>query len=285
MAQIREIKRRIKSIENTSKVTHAMELVSAAKMRKAQEKTISSRPYTQALHQMIIELRPEAHKNLHHLLKENSSPNQLIILITSDRGFVGGLNLNLAREAIKMATDHKNTKFIVVGKKALSFAVKMGADVIASFESEEKPFIDLARTITKMAVDTFTKAEVSGVYLIYSKFESTIKQVPTVQKLLPITLTGAEAGIEIEEVPQMLFEPSADRIIERLLPHHVLTHIYQTLLESKASEHSARMVAMKNATDAASDLVDDLTLTYNQARQESITKELLDIITAQAAFS
>ncbi|MDO8486744.1 MAG: ATP synthase F1 subunit gamma [Candidatus Curtissbacteria bacterium] len=282
MTQIREIKRRIKSIENTSKVTHAMELVSAAKMRKAQEKTVSSRPYTSALHQMIIELRPETHKNLHRLLKENSSPNQLVILITSDRGFVGGLNLNLAREAIKMT--NKNTKFIVVGKKALSFAVKMGADVIAGFQSEEKPFIDLARTIAKMAVDAFTKAEVSGVYLIYSKFESTIKQVPTVQKLLPITLTGAEAGIETEEVPQMLFEPSADRIIERLLPHHVLTHIYQILLESKASEHSARMVAMKNATDAASDLVDDLTLTYNQARQESITKELLDIITAQAVF-
>lgn len=284
MAQIREIKRRIKSIENTSKVTHAMELVSAAKMRKAQEKTISSRPYTQTLHQLIVELRPEARKDLHSLLKGNSSPNQLVILITSDRGFVGGLNLNLVKEAIKMASD-KNIKFIVIGKKGLNSITKMGTDVIAGFQSEEKPFIDLARTITKMAIDAYSQEEVSSVYLIYSKFESTIKQVPTVQKLLPITLEGAEGDIEAKKVPDMLFEPSADQIIEELLPHHVLTHIYQALLESKASEHSARMVAMKNATDAASDLVDDLTLTYNQARQETITKELLDIITAQSAFS
>ncbi len=292
MPQIREIKRRMKSINNTAKVTHAMELVAAAKMRKSQQKALLARPYTINLHQIIAELRPQTHKKIHNLLKTNNSNTSMVILLTSDRGLVGGLNLNVFRLLTSYQDQHQITrpKLVVVGKKGLSLTARTGGDVIASFGSEEIPFLDLARTITKLAIDSFLASEVASVFILYPNYESTVKQTPTIEKLLPIDLkleSATSQGVQEtnSQMPDFLFEPSADQILEELLPHHILTRVYQKLLEAKASEHSATMVAMKNATDAANDLVDDLTLTYNQARQEAITKELLDIVTAQSAFN
>lgn len=284
MATLREIKRRIKSINSTAKVTHAMELVAAAKMRKSQEAALTSRPYNTTLSQVIRYLKPETHEKRHILLTKGQGDKQLVILLTSDRGLVGGLNLNLIR--LITQSEYKNIKYVVVGKKGSNFAAKTGQNILASFGSDEQPLLDLARSLTKLVVDAFKAGEAQNVFIVYPDFQSTIKQVPTISKLLPISLE------EIEKLPttnnqiptELLFEPSPDYILEKILPHHILTRIYQALLEAKASEHSARMVAMKNATDAANDLVDDLTLTYNQARQEAITNELLDIITAQAAF-
>ncbi|MDP2632320.1 MAG: ATP synthase F1 subunit gamma [Candidatus Curtissbacteria bacterium] len=281
MAQIREIKRRIKSINNTAKVTHAMELVSAAKMRKSQEAALASRPYTGALTEILNEVKSKSEKS-HTLLKTKDAPNKMIILITSDRGLVGGLNINLFREIAK--SELKNIKFVVVGKKGQNFAAKTGSDLIAGFVSDEQETLDLARTLTKIAVDAYQNSEVNSVRIMYPNFQSTVKQIPALTQLLPIEMQTVNSESSTVNHSDLLLEPSADRILESILPHFVLTKIYQTLLEAKASEHSARMVAMKNATDAASDLVDDLTLTYNQARQEAITKELLDIITAQSAF-
>lgn len=293
MANLKDIKKRIKSVNNTSKVTHAMELVAAAKMRKSQEKTLASRPYTSTLHQMIVELKPQTHRKLHALLKAPKDGPQLVILVTPDRGLVGGLNLNLMREANKMLTDNKNlpagrqgTKFITIGKKGLSFVSKLNAEIVASFEAEQLSEIDLARTITKLVTKSFINKEIASVWAIYPDFISVVKQTPAVVRIIPIKLSEEQKSQDTtgaQSVP-MLFEPSADKILESILPHHVLTNIYQIILETKASEHSARMVAMKNATDAANDLVSDLTLTYNQARQEAITTELLDIVTAQSAF-
>lgn len=283
MATLREIKRRIRSINNTAKVTHAMELVAATKIRKSQEKALLARPYTDTLRQILQELSTKAGEKAHELLVKNNVKAQMAILVSTDRGLVGGLNLNVFRETLKLEVE--NLKYVVVGKKGLSFAARH-AEVIASFHTEEQPFLDLARTLTKLAIDAFKTGEVGAVYVIFPKFISTIRQIPIIRKLLPIDL----GEIEEPTIPPShhptdpLFEPSADVILENILPHHVLTHIYQTLLEAKASEHSARMVAMKNATDAAGDLADDLTLTYNQARQEAITKELLDIVTAQSTF-
>lgn len=296
MSNLKDIKKRIKSVNSTSKVTHAMELVAAAKMRKSQEKTLASRPYTRTLHQMIVELKPETHKRLHPLLRtpKDGGP-QLVILVTPDRGLVGGLNLNLMREASRMLAENKNlpagrqvTKFITVGKKGLSFISKLNAEIIASFETEELSEIDLARTISKLATKLFISREIAGVWAIYPDFVSVVKQTPVVVRLLPIKLKEEEKSQESTDahpIPSMLYEPSADKILKTILTHHVLTDIYQILLETKASEHSARMVAMKNATDAANDLTSSLTLTYNQARQEAITTELLDIVTAQSAFN
>lgn len=285
---LKDIKKRIKSVNNTSKVTHAMELVAAAKMRKSQEKTLASRPYTSTLHQMIIELKPETHKKLHALLKTHKEGPQLVILVTPDRGLVGGLNLNLMREANRMLNENKNTKFITIGKKGLSFISKINTEVIASFEAEELSEIDLARTISKLVTKLFIHKEISIVWAIYPDFISVVKQTPRVSRILPIKFSDEEKLPEtqgVHSIATMLYEPSADKILELILPHHVLTEIYQIILETKASEHSARMVAMKNATDAANDLTSSLTLTYNQARQEAITTELLDIVTAQSAFN
>lgn len=282
MATLRDIRKRIKSINSTSKVTHAMELVSASKMRKSQESALSSRPYTNALNEVLSEVRAKATNVNHALLTDKDSQKELLILLTTDRGLVGGLNLNLFREAIK--NDLKKTSFVVVGKKGLYFVSKNGSEMLASFESEEQAPLDLARTLTKIAVDLYSKGEVSKVRILYPDFQSTIKQVPAQIQLLPIELSEDTQVQVNKDTKDMLFEPDADTILESILPHYVLTRVYQAILEAKASEHSARMIAMKNATDAANDLVDDLTLTYNQARQEAITKELLDIITAQAAF-
>ena len=291
MAQIREIKRRIKSINNTSKVSHAMELVSAAKMRRSQEAALASRPYTYTLSEILTQVKSRSEKP-HTLLTEKESPKQMMILLTSDRGLVAGLNLNLFREIAKL--DMKNFQFVVVGKKGQNFTTKTGSDLIASFISDENEPLDLARTLTKVVVDAYANSEVNRVSIMYPDFQSTVKQIPTLTQVLPIEIEKKELPTtnnplrERSEASQrqtdLLFEPSVDDILESILPHYVLTKIYQAILETKASEHSARMVAMKNATDAANDLVEDLTLAYNQARQEAITKELLDIITAQSAF-
>lgn len=281
MAQIREIKKRIKSVQSTEKVTHAMELVAAAKMRKAQILALAGRPYATSLHEILSSVQnASAKENIHPLLRTNQSQNQLIIIVTSDRGLAGGLNLNIFREILR--SEPRGAKYITIGKKARDFAVKTGGDLLASWESEEIPYLDLARTLTKMTTEAFLSGEYSKISMIYPHFESTVKQNPRWVQVLPIAQKE-----ELEEKPQtteFLFEPTADKILNSILTHHILTQIYQVLVESKASEHSARMVAMKNATDAAGDLVDDLTLTYNQARQEAITNELLDIVTAQKAF-
>lgn len=295
MAQIREIKKRVKSIENTKKVTHAMELVAAAKMRKAQTAALSSRPYSETLNQIIDEVRQKTNEETHKLLTKKEAPKQMIILIASDRGLAGGLNINLFRELLHLRGETgrsvahlggenrtSNIQFITVGKKATNFAAKSQNEVMASFESEEKTPLETARILAKMSTEAYISSQVNKVSLLYSHFENTTNQIPKWVQILPIKFE--DQPNEASHPTDLLFEPNVRKILNNILPHYILTQIYQVLLEAKASEHSARMVAMKNATDAAGDLVDDLTLTYHQARQEAITKELLDIVTAQKAF-
>ena len=295
MAQIREIKKRIRSIENTKKVTHAMELVAAAKMRKAQTSALSGRPYSTSLNQIIEEVRRKTDETTHALLKKKQAQKQIIILVTSDRGLTGGLNINLFKELFHLRGEKpshlggvnriSDTQFITVGKKATNFVAKSGAQMIASFESEEKSPLDLARTLSKMVTELFIKSQTHKVSILYPHFESTVTQVPRWVQILPIEFEDQQpTDLPTYYPTDLLFEPNVRKILDGILPHHVLTQIYQILLEAKASEHSARMVAMKNATDSAGDLIEDLTLTYNQARQEAITNELLDIVTAQKAF-
>lgn len=252
MANLRDIRKRIKSITNTSKVTHAMELVSAAKMRRAQQSALSSRPYTNTLNEVLQEVRIKARESTHILLMEKQAQASLIIMITTDRGLVGGLNINLIREIAK--NEQKNIKFVIVGKKGLSFSSKTGSDILASFESEQEEPLALARTLTKIAIDSYVNSQVNSVKILYPHFNSTINQVPTISQILPIELETVNREPLTKNQTDLLFEPSADQILENILPHYVLTKIYQALLDAKASEHSARMVAMKNATDAASDL-------------------------------
>ncbi len=280
MAQIREIRRRIKSVKNTSKVTHAMELISAVKMRKGQDAAVKSRPYSTTLLQMLSELSLKV-KSKNKLLQKNTSDNQMVILITTDRGLVGGLNLNLFKELTRLNGNAEvQTKYIVIGKKGLAYSTKAGSDVIATFISNEHAPYDLARILSKMIIDSYTNNEIGHVHVVFQEFISTVKQMPKTTTILPIHTLGNVTTQSYDDTT--LFEPNAEEILDSILPHYVLTEVYQVLLEAKASEHSARMVAMKNATDAAHDLADDLTLTYNQARQEAVTAELLDAITAKA---
>ena len=282
MAHIREIKKRIKSITSTQKVTHAMELIAATKMRKAQMAALSGRAYANNLLEIIAQVKSRLESISRPLLETKDAKNQIIILITSDRGLAGGLNINLFREILR--NDPKDTNFITVGKKASVFAAKTSSDILASFTSEEKSPLELARLLAKMATDAYLGSIAHKVSLLYPHFESTAKQTPKWVQILPIELNNQDPTAASNQPSDLIFEPNPQQIIKTLLPHYLLTQIYQILLEAKASEHSARMIAMKNATDAAGDLIEDLTLTYNQARQEAITKELLDITTAQKAF-
>lgn len=276
-----------------------MEMVSAAKMRKAQATALSGRPYTTSLHEIMANVQGKTGTQTHPLTTGNESQSQLVIIIAPDRGLTGGLILNIFREILRSGNFHSRsgaeilpgrhsgsgnkTYFITVGRKAKDFAAKTSGDLVASYGSEEMAAINLARIIAKSAQQIFLAKEVGKVSLIYPHFESTIKQAPKWLQILPIeNLEDTYEEIKIEN--GFIFEPAPTRILDTILKHHILTEIYQALVESKASEHSARMVAMKNATEAAEDLVLDLTLTYNQARQEAITTELLDIVTAQKAF-
>jgi len=248
-------------------------------------RALASRPYSINLNEILHQVRLNT-KFRDKLFLENDAQSEMIILVTSDRGLAGGLNINLFREIL--ALDPKNPIFITVGKKALSFAAKVKGEILASFESEEMSQIALSGLISKLAIDSFLESRVSKVTLLYPHFESAIKQPPKWVQILPIDpkkLLGDETPKEDAAFGDTaLFEPSPAVILKKILPHYVSTQIYQVLVEAQASEHSARMIAMKNATDAAGDLIDDLTLTFNQARQEAITKELLDITTAQRAF-
>lgn len=273
-----------------------MELIAATKMRKAQASALAGRPYSEDLASVLMEIKSKIEKSKHPLLNTKTEGKELIIIVSSDRGLTGGLNLNLFREIISRLHPRSGIKqtpgshpggvsFIAIGKKATNFTAKSNYEMIASFESEEKLPLDAARTLSKIIREEFTSGRVAKVTLLYPHFESTVKQVPKFVQILPIELNTTDERSTMNDQPNdLLFEPNADDILENILPHYIMTTIYQVLLESKASEHSARMVAMKNATDAAGDIVDDLTLTYNQARQETITKELLDIVTAQKAF-
>src|SRR3989344_2021199 len=209
MAQIREIKKRIRSVESTKKVTHAMELVSAAKMRKAQAGALSARPYTDTLHQILASVSPKTKDAIGHpLTLQSENITQLLIVISSDRGLAGGLNLNIFREILRQ--DIKGAKYITVGKKARDFAAKTGGDLVASYASEELPYYEIARILAKTAQDLFTAKEVGKVSLIYPYFESTIKQPPKWLKILPIA-SIEEAYQQEKTVTDFLFEPSAER--------------------------------------------------------------------------
>ncbi len=283
MAKIREIKQRIKSIGNTAKVTHAMELVSAAKMRKGQEATFASRPYTNTLLEILSKVQKTSHK--HPLTKKNNSDNHLVVVVTTDRGLVGGLNLNLFKEIALLENESQrngeSTKYIVIGKKGADFIVKSEYSLSARFTLAESSPYELSRVLSKMVIDSYTRAKVAKVTFVFSEFVSTVKQQPKRLQLLPIVLPKEEMkDSELQQEDESIFEPNTKEVLDSILPHFILTQIYQVLLEANASEQSARMVSMKNATDAAKDLTEELTFTYNQVRQEAVTSELLDAITA-----
>ena len=278
MAGSREIQRRIKSVSNIGKVTRAMEAVSASKMRRAQEATFRSRAFAEKAAQVLAHLRAQSKDAapLHPLLTKHDKGKAAVILITPDRGLTGGLVLTVIRYAVRTAEERqgKDIAWVALGKKGRDFLARAQADLRAAFVSiSDTPSALEITPAARLAVDGFLGGEFSSVHLVYAAFVSPVKQLPIRQQLLPVEIP--------EDLPpsQAIFElePRPEAVLDEILPRLVETRIYQGVLEAQASEHSARMVAMRNATDAAKELVGELTLARNKARQADITSEILDI--------
>lgn len=292
MANTRELRRRIKSVKSTAQITKAMQMVAATKMRRAQNQAINGRPYSFNLSSALERLLPLVNVESHPLLGGNGMSTQGVILLSTDKSLCGALNTNLFRMLTSSGLTSGNTIFYTVGKKGRNFVARSGKNLQADFENLDVVTFREAVQLAKLSMDAFKAKEVGEVYLAYPRFVSTLRQEPTKVKLLPIDLESiiaveeaVEKKKESDNSKQFLFEPEPDRLLDYILVHHVQMKIYQALLETKASEHSARMIAMQNATDNAMELVDDLNLAYNQTRQETITKELLEITTAAMAMT
>ncbi len=277
MARDREIKRRIRSVKNIAQVTKAMEAVSASKMRRAQQQVLATRPYAQKAQEVLnfLAYMPSNRQLLHPLLQERPIERALMILVTADRGLAGGFNSNMIRTAVHFADElGKPTMWITVGRKGRDYMARYGYKIIAEFTKlgDRPTAVDIA-PIARVATEEFVAERVDAVYLCYTDFVNVLRQVPTIKQLLPIEPIKPT----VKWSPDYIFEPDPETILNTVLYRFVELQILQALYESIASEHAARMVAMRNATEAALELVDVLTLSYNKARQERITKEIMDI--------
>jgi F-type H+-transporting ATPase subunit gamma len=280
MATLRQIQRRIKSIQSTAKTTRAMSLVAGSKMRRAQQLALSHRPYADRLQALLADVvrsysdAGEGEGDSHPLLAHREVKTHGLVLMTPDRGLCGGLNTNLIRTAGAFISSHPDLKLITVGRKGYDFYRRTQLEIIGSFSKlGDYPSYDDVRPISRLVMDAYTSGEVDSVTIVYPRFYNTVVQRPEMQELLPVT-TPAET-----EAPGVdyIYEPDAGTVLGHLLPRYVEIQVYRAVLEMSASEQSARMVAMRNATDAAQEMIQELTLVRNKVRQEQITKELLDI--------
>jgi F-type H+-transporting ATPase subunit gamma len=287
MANLRDIRRRIKSVKNTAQITKAMQMVAASKMRKAQQAALAGRDYAQLLNRVITSLRDAIDPTSHPLLERRQKRNELVILMSTDKGLCGALNTNLLREAA--ALDPATTRFVSIGRKGTQFLARLRRNMIADFPLAERPTFPQCKQISKFCIEKFLSGEVDAGSVLYPRFINTLTQSPVIYPILPITSLD-EVGIKsgYEPLPPIEggieFEPSPAAVLDSILPAYIHYLVYQTQLGTRASEHSARMVAMKNATDNAKSLIKDLTLEYNKARQAGITNEILEIATAQLAL-
>ena len=279
MANTLDIRRRIRSVKNTAQITKAMQMVAASKMRKAQAAALAGRPYQEALDRVLGALHGKVDPLENPLLEERPVQRELIVVISTDKGLCGPLNTNLFRELTTV--DSANPVFITVGKKGVQYLARTRRELLADFPASEVPRFREIRPVASFCAERFLSHDVDQVRVLYPKFVNTLSQQPTFHRLLPIT----PAAIAPEGKPsgEFVFEPNETAVLAAILPHYLGYEIYQMVLDARASEHSARMVAMKNATDNAKQVVKDLTLEYNKIRQASITTELLDITTAQLA--
>lgn len=282
MASTREIRRRIRSVRNISQITRAMEMVSAAKMRRAQQRVTASRPYTERLRAVIADLAslnvggttPDEIAAL-PLLQQRPIRRAAVILITPDKGLTGALNANVIRRAARYILHEASVpvEVIAAGKRGRDFMMRSRQDVVAEFTGlGDAPSLNDVRPIIGVALDDFRSGTVDAVYVVYARFVNTLIQRPELVQVLPVQ--RPEGGGRYTDY---IFEPNPAAVLNGLLPRYVEIQVYQALLESIASEHSARMVAMRNATENAQELVSDLTLSYNKARQAAITREVAEI--------
>jgi F-type H+-transporting ATPase subunit gamma len=291
MPSTRDIRRRIKSVKNTAQITKAMQMVASAKMRKAQQAALSGRPYALLMNEVLAAATAGAGEFSHPLMEQREVKKRAVILISSDKGLCGALNTNLLREAAKF--DKNTTVYVCAGRKGSQFVARLKRELAAEFTYKDVPAFAEARAISKFAQNLFLEGKVDRVDVLFTNFISTLAQKPEQRQFLPIgKLQALEAGVgghnEAQDLGdasrEYVFEPRAADVLGNLLPHYLNYQVFQFLQEAKASEQSARMVAMKNATDNAKQLIKDLTLEYNKLRQANITKELLEITSAAMAM-
>jgi len=295
MASAREMRLRIKSVKNISQVTRALEAVSAAKVRKAIQALSATRSYATKAWQVLRHITNQPGTlNLHPLLTARAKPqNALVIVMTADRGLAGAYNTNVIRYVLQQFDKYRlPVKYITVGRKGRDLLLRMRKPVLADFSNlPSAPKFSTVSAIGRLAVDDFIKGEVDEVFLIYTDFVSMARQVTTMKKLLPLEIENA--GQLVHEFEQLHtgpaaayeFEPDQKEILDEMIPRFTALQVYQAILESQASEHAARMVAMRNATDNAKELVGALQLEYNKVRQQTITNDILDIVGGAEALA
>ena len=294
MASAREMRLRIRSVKNISQVTRALEAVSAAKVRKAVQALTATRSYATKAWQVLTHItgQPES-LNLHPLLTERPNPrNALVIVMTADRGLAGAYNTNVIRYVSQHFDNYRvPVKYITVGRKGRDMLVRLRKALVADFSNlAATPKFSAISAIGHLAVDEFLKGEVDEVYLVYTDFVNMARQVTTLKRLLPLEMQNKESRVEEFEPHTGLaaayeFEPDQKEILDEMIPRFTALQVYQAILESQASEHAARMVAMRNATDNAKELVGALQLAYNKVRQQAITNDILDIVGGAEALA
>ena len=287
MAAGKEIRGKIKSVENTRKITKAMEMVAASKMRKAQERMRAARPYSEKVRQIAANLGKAHPDYVHAFMQTNESKAEGFIVVTTDKGLCGGMNTNILRAVTTKLKDNQTAGVksiaVAVGNEGLGFLNRVGVPVVSQVtQIGDVPHLDKLIGPVKSLLDAYERGEVRAVYLCYTKFINAMKQEPVVQQLLPLSSEGMEQG-EAGPAWDYIYEPDAPSVIDELLVRYVESLVYQAVAENMASEQSARMVAMKAATDNAGSVIGELKLIYNKTRQAAITKELSEIVAGAAA--
>lgn len=294
MANTRDIRRRIKSIKNTAQITKAMQMVAASKMRRAQQVALAGRPYAEQMNLILNSVHHAAHEGITHpFLEERENNNPGVLLISTDKGLCGGLNTNLFREVTKLP---ESTQFVTIGRKGKQFLARTNRNLVADFEIRENATAFQVKQVSQFMIDLFLEKKIDSISVLLPHYVNTLSQEPILVPILPIQEVAKlhvplsknqPAAVDHPRTnpSEYLFEPHPKELLGKLLPYYVHFLIFQLLLDARASEHSARMVAMKNATDNAKQIVKDLTLEYNKVRQAAITNEILEIATAQMALS
>jgi F-type H+-transporting ATPase subunit gamma len=282
MANTIDIRRRIRSVKNTQQITKAMKMVAAARLRRAQERTLAARPYSAALMKVLASLATRVDLESHPLLQQRDEANVLLVVVTGDRGLAGAFNANVIKAALNAIREHnwQSVQLLPIGRKANDFfkrrTIPIRRHATQIFHALS---FDTAREIATEIANDFVGGEIDAVYVVYNEFKSIMTQIVRVVRLLPIERSWEQT----ENAVDYLYEPAPEVILNELLPRHIEFQLYRILLESAAAEQGARMTAMESATKNASDMISSLTLTYNRIRQASITREIIEIVSGAAA--